>query len=473
MNHIITRTDSYKVSHWLQYPPGTKRVQSYIEARWSEFKGIESTLFFGLQAFLKKIAGVQVTHEKIEQMKALMAAHGEPFNEDGWRYIIDKHSGHLPVVIRAVPEGVRVPLSNVLCTIENTDPECFWLTSYLETSLLRAIWYPTTVASISRHCKDIIGYWLNKTGDCAGLPFKLHDFGGRGVSSGESAEIGGGAHLVNFMGTDTVESLLWLRENYGADMAGFSIPAAEHSTITTWGGPDEEVHSFRNMLRQFGSGPLVAVVSDSYDIYEACETWGTVLKQDILDMNATLVVRPDSGDPVEVTLEVVKLLDKYFGSEVNDKGYRVLHPKVRIIQGDGVNPSSIKRILSNYASHGYSADNIAFGMGGALLQKCDRDTFGWAMKASSIQREHGDGCLFWHPVFKEPKTMSSKNSKKGRLELFYHPADNRFVTLNRDEMAHHLPEPWAPVLREVFRDGSLVVEDTLEDIRIRSEGQQG
>lgn len=479
MNDIITRTDSYKVSHWLQYPPGTKHVQSYIEARWSEeFPAIKDTLFFGLQAFLKKIAGVQVTTDKIDRMEALMKVHGEPFHREGWEYIRDKHNGHLPVVIKAAPEGIRVPLSNVLVTVQNTDPACYWLTSYLETSLLRAVWYPTSVASISRHCKDIIGYWLDQTGDCAGLPFKLHDFGGRGVSSGESAEIGGAAHLVNFMGTDTIEALLWLQENYGADCAGFSIPAAEHSTITTWGGPKNEVESFRNMLKQFGSGPLVAVVSDSYDIYEACKTWGTTLKQDILDMNATLVVRPDSGDPIEVTLEVVKLLDKYFGSEVNEKGYKVLHPKVRIIQGDGVNPSSIKKILTNYATNGYSADNIAFGMGGALLQKVNRDTFGWAMKASAIhlaeEVEADDGLIeglsFWLPVYKQPKTMTSKNSKRGRLQLFYNEEEQRFTTLNTDEMAHHLPAPWAPVLREVFRDGILTVNDTLDNIRTRSEG---
>lgn len=476
MNNLLTKTDSYKVSHWKQYPPYTTVVQSYIEARWSEeFPAIDKTLFFGLQAFLKQIEGKQFGQSDIDSMELLMKAHGEPFNKKGWQHILDKHKGRLPISIRAVPEGVQVPISNVLLTIQNTDPECFWLTSYLETSLLRAVWYPTTVASLSRHCKNIIGHWLKKTGNCSSLPFKLHDFGARGVSSSESAAIGGAAHLVNFIGTDTIECLGWLKKYYGAHMPGFSIPAAEHSTITTWGGPECEKDSFANMLDQFlHNNRLVAVVSDSYDIHEACRTWGTVFRDRIMNSGGTLVVRPDSGDPVQVTLDVVKLLDKYFGSETNDKGFKVLHPSVRILQGDGVDPSSIKRILSNYAGEGYSAENIAFGMGGALLQKVNRDTFGWAMKASAIKGcWNGNACAeqFWHPVSKRPKTMSSKNSKPGALDLLYSPSENRFITINAANRRYGLKN-WNSVLREVFRDGNLLIEDTLRDIRVRSEGRQ-
>lgn len=466
-NNVITRTDSYKFSHWLQYPPGTRHVQSYIEARWSEeFPDIQSTTFFGLRAFLNKIAGEVVSYEMIAREEWKAKAHGEPFNEKGWWRIMNKHGGRLPISIRAVHEGLNIPISNVLLTIENTDPECFWLTSYLETRLLRAVWYPTTVATISRYCKELIGRYLEETGDPAGLPFKLHDFGARGVSSGESAEIGGAAHLVNFMGTDTYECLNWLKANYGVDlydMPAFSIPAAEHSTITTWGGEPAEIDSFRNMLNQFGGeGKLVAVVSDSYNIYEACRKWGS-LRKEIEESGTTLVVRPDSGDPVKVTLEVIKLLEEHFGTEENSKGYRVLNPCIRIIQGDGVDPNSIEAILENYKQHGYSADNIAFGMGGGLLQKVNRDTFGWAMKASAIQVND-----LWRPVFKEPAGMSSKNSKRGRLQLFKDAAGN-YITIDMDS-AHTPPTHGHCVMREVFRDGEILREDNFNQIRAFSNG---
>ena len=183
-------------------------------------------------------------------------------------HIVNAHGGRLPVRIRAVPEGTLVPVHHVLATIENTDPACAWLTSFLETALLR-VWYPTTVATNSWATKQLIARYLDQTGDPAGLPFKLHDFGARGVSSLESAMLGGLSHLVNFMGTDTMSALLGARVYYGEPMAGFSIPAAEHSTITAW-GRDGEAAAYRNMLRQFAKpGSIVAVVSDSYDLDHA------------------------------------------------------------------------------------------------------------------------------------------------------------------------------------------------------------
>lgn len=245
---VILNTDSYKCSQWNQYPPGTTGVYSYIEARsgkWTE------TLFFGLQMFVKEYLTKPITIEDIDEAEDIITAHGEPFNRQGWEYIVNKHGGYLPVLIKAVPEGTLVPIRNVLLTIENTDPECYWLTSYLETALLRAIWYPTTVATNSYESKKIILKSLEKTGDPSLINFKLHDFGARGVSSKESAGIGGLAHLINFMGTDTIEALIYGRKYYNMPMSGFSIPAMEHSTVTSW-GKENEVDAYRNMLRNYG-----------------------------------------------------------------------------------------------------------------------------------------------------------------------------------------------------------------------------
>ena len=175
---IVLNTDSYKASHWLQYPPGTTHVFSYIESRGGAH---ERTLFFGLQYLLKEYFTKTVTADDVALAAEVCAAHGVPFNSDGWMHIVGVHAGRLPVRIRAVAEGTRVPVHNVLVTIENIDPACAWLTSFLETALLR-VWYPTTVATNSWATKHIIARYLDQTGDPAGLPFKLHDFGARGVS---------------------------------------------------------------------------------------------------------------------------------------------------------------------------------------------------------------------------------------------------------------------------------------------------
>ncbi len=264
--NILLKTDSYKASHWLQYRPGTEYISSYIESRGGKW---DETVFFGLQIFLKEYLTTPITQEMIDEAAEFWSAHGEPFNKDGWEYILKKHGGMLPVRIQAVPEGTVVPTSNVLVQVVNTDPKCFWLTSFLETALLRAVWYPTTVATNSYQCKKLIWNALEKSSDdpSGEIGFKLHDFGARGVSSGESAAIGGAAHLVNFLGSDTVEGILCARKYYNESMAGFSIPAAEHSTMTSWGGEEGEIDAMRNMLRNFAKpGSLVAVVSDSYDI---------------------------------------------------------------------------------------------------------------------------------------------------------------------------------------------------------------
>ena len=456
--NILLNTDSYKVSMFKQYPAGTTGVYSYIESRGGRY---DRTLFFGLQAFIKEYLLEPITQADIDIADEILTAHGEPFNRQGWEYILRVHGGKLPVVIRAVPEGTVVPVKNVLATIENTDPECFWLTTYLETALLRAVWYPTTVASQSYTIKQVIADYLERTGDPTLIDFKLHDFGARGVSSLESAGIGGAAHLVNFMGTDTVSGLLYAREYYNAGVAGFSIPAAEHSTITSW-GRDNEVKAYDNMLTQFAKpGSIVAVVSDSYDIYNAAsKLWGEDLRQRVIDSGATVVIRPDSGDPVEVNRNLVEILGEKFGYTTNAKGFKVLN-NVRLIQGDGINELTVRSILGAFMAMGWSADNIAFGMGGALLQAIDRDTQKFAMKCSSAEI-NGE----WINVQKDPITDSGKKSKAGRVSLW---------TNSGGEFASSVTAPtgwtdkgiggWTPAMTEVYRNGKLVNEITFEQVR--------
>jgi len=407
-----------------QYPSGTQYVYSYIESRGGHY---DSLMFFGLQAFIKEYLLKPITKNEIDLAEKIIIAHGEPFDRETWDYVLNVHKGFIPVKIFAPQEGQIIPTKNVLVSIENTDPRCFSLTTFIETALLRAIWYPTTVASISWHIKQHIKECLEKTGDASLLQFKLHDFGSRGCSSYESSALGGMGHLLNFRGTDTVSALFAAREFYNADIAGFSIPASEHSTITSW-GKDNEVKAFDNMLQLYAKpGKILACVSDSYDIGKACsELWGETLKQKIIESNATLVIRPDSGIPHEIVLECLERLGKTFGYSINDKGFKVLN-NVRVIQGDGINHKSIIKITEVFINAGWSMDNVSFGMGGALLGAPQRDDQKWAMKCSAININNT-----WIDVFKDPRDDKGKISKRGKQFLCKN--DNGYYTKSEQYM---------------------------------------
>ncbi len=461
--NLLLLTDSYKPTHWKQYPPGTEQVYSYFESRGGEDP---ETVFFGLQYVLKRyLEGVVVTTEAIDEAESFLGAHlgrTDAFNRAGWEHIVREHGGRLPVKIRAVPEGMVVPTQHVLMTVENTDAAVPWLTNYLET-LLSHVWYPTTVASNSRSIKQIVAQYHAQSSDAplASIDFQVHDFGFRGVSSVETAGLGAAAHLVSFMGTDTLAGIVVARDYYAEPMAGFSIPASEHSTMTAW-GRNGEADAMRNMLAQYPSG-LIACVSDSYDIIHAVRNiWGGTLKEQVLARDGRLVVRPDSGDPVFTTLRVVEALWEAFGGEVNSKGFRVLHPAVRMIQGDGVGRKSIRAILQNFIDHGFSSENIAFGSGGRLLQRFNRDTFRFAFKCSALTVNGEARDVRKYPMeFDADGTYapSFKVSKAGRLALVRH-ADGTFST-----------EPEGTpgdVLATVFEHGEVTNTHTFSDIRQRA-----
>lgn len=430
-NSLVFNTDSYKVSHWLQFPPGMKGSYYYIESRGGD---TDSILFFGLQAIIKKILTTVPTKEEVYAAEKFWTSHGLRFNLQGWLDLVDL--GYYPIEIKAVEEGKLVPVKEVQVTIESTDIRFAWLPGWIETRLLQ-LWYPCTVATKLFNCKKVIMDSLVKTGTPEDALFKLHSFGYRGVSSQESAEIGGMAELTTSMGTDTATSILAAQKYYNTDaMLGFSINASEHSTITSW-GKEFELDAYKNMLDQFlKEGAIVACVSDSYDITKAItKMWGGVLKDRISNSGGTLVVRPDSGDPVEIVMRSLRQLGEAFGYKRNCKGYNVLPKCVRLIQGDGLNgPESFKNILRAMEEEKWSADNIAFGMGGGALQQVNRDTYKYAMKMSAINI-NGE----WRDVYKQPADCPWKNSKAGRFDNL------------------KLPTIW--------RDGQFVKEYTFEEVR--------
>ena len=453
---LILNTDSYKLSHFLQYPPGTRYVSSYIEPRGG---ALDSVVFFGLQAFIKDVLCAPLTQVQIDEAEQIAQAHVGVFNRTGWQRLLEKHGGRLPIEIEALAEGTVLGTRIPLVQIRNTDSEFHWLGGYLETSLLRAVWYPTTVASLSFACKRILLRYLVDTAEDPDtvLPFQLHDFGARGATSEESAGLGGAGHLLNFLGTDTLSALLVARRHYHEPMAGFSIPASEHSTMTSWGRA-HEVDAYRNMIERFaGPQKILAFVVDSYDLWHAVDQLvGVELKTLVESSGGRVVIRPDSGDPIALLPRLIEHLMARFGHRVNAKGYRVLPDFIRVIQGDGVNLDSLPRILEALKMRGLSTENAAFGMGGGLLQKLDRDTLKWAMKASQVVV---DGEV--RDVCKDPVTDPGKRSRPGRLAVVREP-DGAYRGLRVEDLGGR-----ENLLRPVFRDGQLLVDEDFATIRAR------
>lgn len=449
--NVCLATDSYKLSHHKMMPEGTQYVESYFEFRLgSKF---ESAIFFGLQALLKKLEGQVVTKECIDEAEVLVNRHVGPnvFNRERWEYILKTYKGCLPVQIRAVPEGTKLEINNVLMIVKNTDPNCYWLTNHLETYLTH-VWYPSTVASLGAHVKDIFKCKLEKSCDVGvnfpGLNFMLHDFGMRGVSSMESAEIGGGAHLVNFDGTDTVVAMPFIKEYYSGDY-GYSIPASEHSVMTALGREGEAAVVGR-ILDAYPTG-LVAIVGDSYDIYNfTYNIIGGVHKERVLARDGKVVVRPDSGDPIKSIPVLARIIDEKFGCTINSKGFKVFNPKIGLIWGDGIDSVGIDATLDSLMDAGYSAENMVFGMGGGLLQKVNRDTQRSAFKSCAQCR---DG--IWYDIFKDP-IDKGKVSKKGRLKLIKDGDGYKTVLASA---------PGEDVLQVVFENGFITKSYTFEEVR--------
>jgi nicotinamide phosphoribosyltransferase len=465
--NIVLLADAYKYSHHKLYYPGTTKIYSYLESRGGQF---DETVFFGLQYFLKYyLEGNVITKEKIDAAESFLTevfGRTDVFDRSKFDYILEKYNGRLPVRIKAVPEGAVVPVNNVLMTIENTDPECFWLSNFLET-LLMQVWYPCTVATVSREARKIVEEYFEETAAEASKPaidFVLNDFGFRGVSSVESAGLGGAAHLINFMGSDTLMGSIVAQRYYDAQKVyGVSVPATEHSVCTLL-GEEGELDVFKHILKTFPTG-IVACVSDSFDIFRACsEYWGTELKDLVLSRDGVLVIRPDSGDPVFTLLKVFDILMDKFGYTINEKGYKVLPPQVRVLQGDGINVQTIRSIYGALKVNGISAENLVLGMGGALLQKVDRDTQKFAFKCSYAEVNGKPVDVQKNPIEVDAHgklTQSFKKSKAGQLKLIR--TDAGYQTVRKET----LPE-FEDQLVTVFENGKIINTVSFEEVKERA-----
>lgn len=470
---IAADSDSYKLSQSAQYVKGATRMAAYIESRGGKY---DKTVWFGLQMIIKEYLMGTMTQVQVDNLIAWSEVHMNGNTAKEFKIALDTvvsdYNGKMPIRIRSVKEGAIVPTHNVLAIIETMvrDPRIFALVGYFETLLMR-VWGPTTVATTSYHVREIIMGYLNRSSDDpkAEIDFKLHDFGSRAVMPG-AAGFAGAGHLAIFKGTDTMAAAHVMEFAYGADMAGYSIPASEHSTTTSH-GPDGEENFVSQMFDNFAhEGSIFATVADSYDVLSFIRTLTPKFKERLKASGATWVIRPDSGDAIKMPIKCVEELDLIFGHTVNSKGYKVLN-NVRVIQGDGIGPDDVDKILRGLIDKKYSASNIAFGMGGGLLQKVNRDTQKFSMKCCAIEVD-GE----WRGVHKDPAVydddwnrvteQSFKTSKRGIHELMYNTQTGGYETMSLENVdAFSGKFGWEPALELVYEGGTLFRDMTLEEVR--------
>lgn len=458
--------DSYKYSQPGQYPNGVISMYDYLEARGGEYA---ETMFFGLQYAMMRYFSKPITKAEVMEAKEYADFHGEPFELAGWMYIVEELGGKLPIEIRAVAEGSIIPTRVPLVSIKSTDEKVFWVAGWFETFILK-VWTGTTIATRTRSVIDVITKYRKATGGMEGIGFAYHDFSDRGCTSVEHAGIAGMARLAaGSMGTDNFNSLRYARKFYGAEMAGYSIVATEHSTVTSW-GKDGEFDMYEAYIERYKSKPIVACVMDSYNIFEAVKyiTSGSFKEKIESDAYPVFVIRPDSGQPVEILNSILNTMeDNSVAFTMNDEGYKVFN-KYRIIWGDGINVDSITKMLDYVTERGYSAENIAFGSGGWGSQVLDRDTCKFAVKCSSITiKTTPDGKGGYNTidrdVFKDPITDRGKTSKKGHITTWYNPESDEYFADSVD--ADMSGTNAIDILNPVWKNGEFIRTFTLDEVR--------
>ncbi len=484
MNTLIL-TDFYKVHHNLMYPKGMTKLYSNFTPRKSRIEGINKVVFFGLQAFIKEYLIKQFNDNffnvKGEDAYIMLKDYNEQIGVDISHINALYDLGYLPIEIKALEEGSLCPIGTPCFTITNTHPNFGWLTNYLETLISCQLWQPITSATIAYEYKKLLSkYAIETTGTAEFVQWQGHDFSMRGMSSVESAILSGMGHLTSFTGTDTIPAIYGLKKYYNATgLIGASVPATEHS-VMCMGIKEDEVNTFLRLLQTYPTG-ILSVVSDTWDLWKVCIEYLPLLKEQILARDGKLVIRPDSGDPVDIIcgthqphfiteevggvrdrtnqeIGVIELLWKVFGGTVNEQGYKILDSHIGAIYGDSITLERAKQICERLKAKGFASTNIVLGIGSYTYQYNTRDTFGFAMKAT-YGEVNGEG----REIFKDPITDDgTKRSKKGLLCVM---EDDNSNIVCYDGCSWE--QEGKGMLKTVFKDSKLIKETNLEEIRSR------
>lgn len=474
--------DFYKLSHREQYPANTQYVYSTWTPRTSRVDGIKHVVAFGAQGFIKKYLmeffqdnffnrpKADVVAEYVRVVKNTLGV-AEPHT----KHIEDLHDlGYLPILIRAVPEGMKVPVRVPMLTIENTDPRFFWLTNYLETLMSCEMWLPSTSATTACKYREILDHYAEKTGDPGFVQFQGHDFSMRGMACLEAAELSGAGHLLSFVGTDSIPAISYLETFYNAsvekELVGCSIPATEHSCMMA-GGADNEFETYRRLMFDVYPSGLLSIVSDTWNFWGVLTNIIHPLKNQIMQREGKIVIRPDSGDPVKIICGdpdsnnllaykgAIEVLWDIFGGTVNEKGYKVLDPHIGLIYGDAITLERCRDICAGLAQKGFASTNVVYGIGSFTYQYVTRDTFGFALKSTHVTIDGQEVNIFKNPI----TDSGVKKSAIGRVKVLQHKNGELYMVDGFDSGIDLSDDLLIPV----FADGKLLVDHSLAEIRER------
>ena len=488
MSPILLK-DGYKVGHKFQYPEGTTLVYSNLTPRKSRSQEVDEIVFFGLQYFVKEYLIRQFNEDffrrpKAEVLKEYARRMDTYLGKDSitYQHIADLHDlGYLPLEIKALPEGSLVPMRVPIFTIRNTQPAFFWLTNMLETVLSAVLWKPSTSATtafeylrtFTRYARETVGEDLNF------IPWQGHDFSFRGMSGIEDAVMSGAGHLLSFSGTDTIPAIDFLETYYHADcekeLIGGSVPATEHS-VMCMGTQDGEIKTFERLIEKVYPAGIVSIVSDTWDFWQVITEFLSVLKPKILARAGKVVIRPDSGDPVKIIVGdedalpgspeykgAIECMWEIFGGTITPMGYKLLDSHIGLIYGDSITTERQQAILEGLKKKGFASYNVVLGIGSYTYEYVTRDTFGFAMKAT-----YGEVKGVGRDIFKDPKTDDgTKKSAKGLMQVYRDPATGKLIL--KDQCTWE--EEGKGELKTVFKDGKIVVDWTLAEIRERVKDQ--
>lgn len=482
--NFILNVDSYKTGHSAMMKEGVVALESNIIAR-KPSKYATHVVMAGLQYYLQKYLNINITIDDIDEAELETSQRGDDFDRGFWEHILNEYNGKIPVHIRAVPEGTLVPVGCPLVRSFSTDPRVCVIASYIETQLQRAVWYPTTVASNARSIKEFLADTMERHAGHRFVDYHLHNFGDRGASSFESAILAGMAHAMIFSGSDCLSANRYIKRYYHTNKAYLSsVTASEHSATCSNSDADrrDDFNMAVKMVRLWekkvdkyiangsvGIPPIVSVVIDTYDAYRFVREFiGTRLKATIEEIGkrcpgAKLVMRPDSGDATTMPIEIIEILMEKFGSTINEHGYKVLPSFIGVIQGDGINEDSIRKIVGNLEIKKFSIENLVFGMGGKLVHpEKGRDTYSFAMKGSAQQLEDGT----WEDLFKDPITDVGKRSLRGRVTT-YECTNTHKIIAERIELQEINPF-LKDMMVDMYINGTIMNLSTFDEVKERA-----